>query len=50
VFVVKASVPDPQLTVSEIFRGVTPYWIQILAVAWLIYIWPPLATWLPSHM
>lgn len=50
VFVVKASVPDPQLTVSEIFRGVTPYWILILAVAWLIYIWPPLATWLPSHM
>lgn len=50
VFVVKASAPDPQLTVGEIFRGVTPYWILILVVAWLIYAWPPLATWLPSHM
>lgn len=50
VFVVKASVPDADLTVREIFRGVTPYWFLILFLAWLIYAWPPLATWLPSHL
>jgi len=50
VFVVKASVPDSELTVREIFQGVAPYWILILFVAWLIYAWPALATWLPSHM
>ncbi|MES2785321.1 MAG: TRAP transporter large permease subunit [Pseudomonadota bacterium] len=50
VFVVKAAVPDAAVTVREIFRGVTPYWILILFLAWLIYVWPPLATWLPSHM
>lgn len=50
VFVVKASVPDPEVTVRDIFRGVTPYWLLILFLAWLIYAWPPLATWLPSRM
>lgn len=50
VFVVKAAVPDTKLTVREIFKGVTPYWIMILFLAWLIYVWPPLATWLPSKM
>jgi tripartite ATP-independent transporter DctM subunit len=50
VFVVKASVPDPEVTVRDIFRGVTPYWLFILFLAWLIYAWPPLATWLPSRM
>ena len=50
VFVVKASVPDTDLTVREIFQGVAPYWVLILFLAWLIYAWPPLATWLPSRM
>ncbi len=50
VFVVKASVPDKQLTVREIFQGVAPYWLMILFLAWLIYAWPPLATWLPGRM
>lgn len=50
VFVVKASVPDSEVTVRDIFRGVTPYWLLILFLAWLIYAWPPLATWLPSRM
>jgi C4-dicarboxylate transporter, DctM subunit len=50
VFVVKAAVPDRSITTAEIFRGVTPYWILILAVAWLVYAWPPLATWLPNAM
>lgn len=50
VFVVKAAVPDRELTVREIFVGVTPYWLMILFLAWLIYVWPALATWLPSRM
>ncbi|MEJ7932500.1 TRAP transporter large permease [Ramlibacter sp. AN1015] len=50
IFVVKASVPDAELTVREIFIGVAPYWVLILFLAWLIYAWPPLATWLPSRM
>jgi C4-dicarboxylate transporter DctM subunit len=50
VFVVKASIPDRDIKVSEIFLGALPYWLLILLVAWLIYIWPPLATWLPSMM
>lgn len=50
VFVVKAAIPDRNITVSEIFRGSVPYWVLILFLAWLIYVWPPLATWLPSHV
>ncbi len=48
VFVVKAAIPDRDIQVSEIFLGAMPYWFLILLVAWLIYAWPPLATWLPS--
>lgn len=50
VFVVKAAIPDRNITVSEIFMGSVPYWVLILFLAWLIYVWPPLATWLPSHI
>lgn len=50
VFVVKASVPDHEVTVRDIFVGVAPYWLMILFLAWLVYAWPPLATWLPSHL
>ena len=50
VFVVKAALPDNEIRISEIFIGALPYWILILVVAWLIYLWPPLATWLPSRM
>jgi tripartite ATP-independent transporter DctM subunit len=50
VFVVKAAVPDPHVTAAEIFRGVAPYWVLILFLAWLIYAWPPIATWLPGRM
>ena len=50
VFVVKAAVPDHEVTVRDIFVGVAPYWVLILFLAWLIYAWPALATWLPSHM
>lgn len=50
VFVVKAAIPDRNITISEIFAGAVPYWVLILFLAWLIYAWPPLATWLPSHL
>lgn len=50
VFVVKAAIPDRNITVSEIFMGAVPYWVLILFLAWLIYAWPALATWLPSHI
>lgn len=50
VFVVKAAIPDRNIKVSEIFTGSVPYWVLILFLAWLIYVWPPLATWLPSHI
>jgi TRAP-type C4-dicarboxylate transport system permease large subunit len=50
VFVVKAAIPDRDILVSEIFLGSVPYWLLILLVAWLIYLWPPLATWLPSML
>jgi C4-dicarboxylate transporter DctM subunit len=50
VFVVKAAIPDRNIQVSEIFLGAMPYWFLILLVAWLIHLWPPLATWLPSML
>lgn len=50
VFVVKAAVPDPAITVREIFIGTIPYWILILVVAWVVYVWPPIATWLPGKV
>ncbi len=50
VFTVKAAVPDPTVTLSEIFRGSIPYWIMMLAVAMLIWAYPGLASWLPGKM
>jgi C4-dicarboxylate transporter DctM subunit len=50
VFVVKAAVPDPAITVREIFIGTIPYWILILFVAWVVFYWPPIATWLPGKV
>ena len=48
VLVVKASVPDKNIKLSEIFIGTIPYWVLILFVAWLVYIVPSIATWLPK--
>ena len=50
VFTVKAAVPDPTVTLSEIFRGSIPYWIMMLAVAMLTWAYPGLASWLPGKM
>ena len=47
-FVVKGAVPDRTLKLSQIFAGLVPYWLMILAVAWLVYMFPAIPNWLPS--
>lgn len=44
VYTVKGSVPDPDVTLGDIFIGSTPYLIMILFVAFLIWLFPSLAT------
>ena len=48
IFTVKAAVPDPDVTLQEIFRGAIPYWIVMIGVAISILIFPGLAAWLPG--
>jgi C4-dicarboxylate transporter DctM subunit len=47
-FVVKAAIDDRGLTMRHVFVGAVPYWLMILALAALVAIFPPLATWLPN--
>ncbi|PWB64734.1 MAG: C4-dicarboxylate ABC transporter permease [Bradyrhizobiaceae bacterium] len=47
VFTVKASVPDPDLQLGEIFRGAVPYWLILVLVVLVIALFPPVATFLP---
>ncbi len=48
IFTVKAAVPDPDVTLQEIFRGSIPYWIVMIGVAISILVFPGLASWLPG--
>ena len=50
VYTVKGSVPDPDVTLSEIFSGSVPYLVMILIVAAMIWAFPWLATGLTSIM
>lgn len=50
IFVVKAAIPDRNVRISEIFKGAAPYWILILLVAWMVYVMPGIATWLPQKI
>jgi C4-dicarboxylate transporter DctM subunit len=50
VYTVKGSVEDSSVTLSDIFRGSVPYWMIMLVVMILIWVFPELATWLPSVM
>ena len=50
IFTVKAAVPDPTVTLGEIFKGSIPYWIMILIVAVLVLVFPGLANWLPGSL
>jgi C4-dicarboxylate transporter, DctM subunit len=50
VYTVKGSVEDASVTLSEIFKGSIPYWILMLIVMSMIWVFPEIATWLPSKM
>lgn len=50
VYTVKGSVPDPDVTLKDIFIGSVPYLILILVVAALIWAFPSLASWLPAQI
>jgi len=50
VYTVKGSVDDQSVKLSEIFKGSIPYWMLMLVVMLLIWIFPGIATWLPSMM
>ena len=48
VFTVKAAVDDDDITVWQIFRSSTPYWVIMLIGVVLLVLFPKIATWLPS--
>jgi len=50
VYTVKGSVEDQAVRLAEIFRGSVPYWILMLLVMAMIWVFPEIATWLPSNM
>ncbi len=50
VYTVKGAVPDPTVTLAQIFKGSTPYFLLILVAALLVLFMPALATWLPKLM
>jgi tripartite ATP-independent transporter DctM subunit len=50
VFVVKGTVPDREVTLSEIFRGSIPYWLLMLVTMGLVYLFPELASWLTAFV
>jgi tripartite ATP-independent transporter DctM subunit len=49
IFAVKSAVPDPEVTLKDIFVGSIPYWIMMIGVALLVISFPSLASWLPSN-
>lgn len=49
VYTVKACVPDKDITLSQIFRGAIPYWLFLVGLAFLIYFFPIIATYLPKN-
>ncbi|CAN0424206.1 unnamed protein product [Discosporangium mesarthrocarpum] len=48
VYAVKGAVEDKTVTLLEIFKGSTPYWIMILMVMGMIWAFPGLAHWLTT--
>ncbi len=50
VFTVKASLPQNEITVGQIFRYSIPYWICLLIVVLSIWFFPSIATWLPDYV
>jgi tripartite ATP-independent transporter DctM subunit len=49
VYTVKACVPDRDVSLNQIFAGSAPYWIFLVAEAFIIYYFPIVATFLPKH-
>ncbi len=41
-------VAPPPVTMAHIFRAVTPYVVMSLLLLALVFLWPPIATWLPG--
>lgn len=50
VFTVKGCINDPEVSLGQIFRGVTPYWLMLLLLAGMVYLMPALATFLPAYL
>jgi tripartite ATP-independent transporter DctM subunit len=50
VFTVKASLPQNEITVGQIFRYSIPYWFCLLTVVLSIWFFPSIATWLPDYV
>jgi len=48
VYTVKGSVPDPTASLKMIFVGSAPYFVLILVAAFVVLIFPELATMLPN--
>ena len=46
VFVVKGTIPDPDVTLADIFKGSIPYWLLMLLTMVLVFVFPGLASWL----
>jgi tripartite ATP-independent transporter DctM subunit len=49
VFVVKGSVPE-NVSIGEVFRGATPYWLLIVLAGLIILAVPEIVTFLPNRM
>jgi tripartite ATP-independent transporter DctM subunit len=49
VFVVKGSVPE-EVSIGEVFRGATPYWLLIVVAGLIILAVPEIVTFLPNRM
>ena len=50
VYTVKGAVPDPDVSLGEIFRGSVPYWLLMLVAMVLVWAFPGLATWLTEFV
>jgi C4-dicarboxylate transporter, DctM subunit len=48
VYAVKGAVEDQTVTLMEIFKGSVPYWILILIVMCMIWVYPPISSWLTT--
>jgi tripartite ATP-independent transporter DctM subunit len=48
VFTVKAAIDDDDVTIWQIFKSSTPYWMIMLLGVVLLVLFPKIATWLPS--